>query len=333
MATIRVRDVSVPPGQKTFAAVKVGEWADGSAVSIPVSIVHGRDPGPIVAVAAGIHGDEVVGTEAVRRVTAELLNPATLRGAVVGVPIVNVPSYILNARTNVLEDYIGSNDASRQLWTAEPTGSLTERIACFLRDEVLPLCDVYIDLHSSAKGSTNYPRAIIAGEFAKMSPALRKTCDELGEACGYEYVFKPRASSWPGMYFPPSTAFEERLGKAHIVLETGHAPTIAGADVLVRGIRNILVHLKMIEGTIERYGPMTLVDRLVAIRGNRGGIWHPRHEIPHVTTEGEVLGHIADLADSVVEEIRAPVSGIAIKVATQGAVATGTRLYVLGIPY
>ena len=117
------------------------------------------------------------------------------------------------------------------------------------------------------------------------------------------------------------------------VLETGHAPTIVGSDVLVKGIDNILVYLKMIDGRLERYGTMTLIDRLVAVRGNRGGICHPRHEIPHVFAEGNCIGHIFDPAGNVVEEARAPLAGIAIKVATQRAVSTGTRLYALGIPY
>jgi predicted deacylase len=60
-----------------MAAIKVGEWADGSAVGVPVHIVNGREPGPVVAVTAAIHGDEVVGTDAVRRIISEL-DPARL---------------------------------------------------------------------------------------------------------------------------------------------------------------------------------------------------------------------------------------------------------------
>ena len=198
MAAIKLHDISAAEGEKVFGAIKVGGWADGSAVGVPVHIVNGREAGPVVAVTAAIHGDEVVGTDAVRRITSEL-DPARLRGAVVGIPIVNTPSFILNARTNVLEDYMGSNDASTILWTAQPNGSLSERIASLIREEIIPLSEVYIDLHSWARGSTNYQRAIIAGEFANMAPELRRGCDGLGEACGYEYVFKPRASRWSGM--------------------------------------------------------------------------------------------------------------------------------------
>jgi hypothetical protein len=53
--------------------------------------------------------------------------------------------------------------------------------------------------------------------------------------------------------FNRTAMFEEKYGKTHIVLETGHAPTIVGCDVLVKGIDNILVYLKMIDGRLERY--------------------------------------------------------------------------------
>jgi len=333
MATIKLRNVAALEGRKTFDAVKIGEWPDRSAINIPVSVVSGRRAGPVVLVMAGIHGDEVNGAEAIRRLTLEVLNPETLRGTVIGLPVVNIPSYIVNARANTLEENVGSNDASRLLSSAQPTGSLSERIACFVRDEAVPLAEYIIDLHASMKGSTNYPRAIVAGEGAKVSPELRAKIDRLEKSCGFEYIFKPRAMSWKGMYFAPSHLFEEKLGKAKIVLETGHAPEIGGADVLVQGITNILIELDMIDGEITRMGPSQLMERLVAVRANGGGIWHPKYGLKHAAKEGELLGHVRGLADEVVEEVRAPVSGIAIKVATQGAVATGQRLFVFGVPY
>jgi len=333
MPTIKLRNVTAPEGKKTFDAVKIGEWPDRSAITIPVNVVNGRAPGPVVLVMAGIHGDEVNGAEAIRQLTVELLKPDTLRGTVIGLPVVNVPSYIVNARANTLEENVGSNDASRLLANAQPTGSLSERIACFVRDEAAPLAEYVIDLHASMKGSTNYPRAIVAGEGAQVSPELRAKIDRLEKSCGYEYIFKPRAMSWKGMYFTPSHLFEEKLGKAKIVLETGHAPDLGGADVLLRGITNILVELEMIDGEIKRMGKSQLMERLVAVRSNGGGLWHPKYGLAHVAKEGDVLGHIKGFADEVVEEVRAPVSGVAIKVATQGAVATGQRLFVFGVPY
>ncbi len=333
VAAIKLRDITAAPGTKAFGKAAVGEWPDGSPVSIPVVIVNGRDPGPVVMVTAGVHGDEAVGTEAIRRIATDTLDPNTMRGTFIGLPAVNVPSFVLNARVNTLEDPFGWNDLAYLLPTAQKTGSLTERIACFVRDDVAPLCEYIIDLHSSAKGSTNYPRAIVAGDYVKLDAGLRRKIDRLAEACGYEYIFKPKASSWPGMYFAPFNLFEEKFGKAGIILETGHAPTIVGADILVRGMQNILVDLEVIKGKIERYGQTTFIDRLVAVRANRGGIWHPRFELPYRAKEGEVLGNVTDLGFTVLEEVRAPLAGVAIKVATSGAVATGTRLYVLGIPY
>jgi len=332
VGTLKLRDMEVTPGTKSFGGVTCGEWPDGSPVRVPVAVVNGKEPGPTVMVMAGVHGDEVVGTETVRKVAAEL-DPTKMRGTFIGLPAVNIVSYILNSRVNTLEDPFGWNDFWYLIPNAQRTGSLTERLACFVRDEVVPLCDYFIDLHSSAKGSTNYPRAIVAGDYVSLKPDVRKKVERLAQVCGFEYVFKPKGSTWAGMYFAPFNFIEETYGKAGIVLETGHAPTTEGVDILVIGVRNILVDVGIINGKVEDAVKPTYLERLVAVRANRGGIWHPKVWIPYVAKEGDVLGHVTGLTDTVVEEVRAPASGIAIKAATSAAVATGTRLFVLGIPY
>jgi predicted deacylase len=332
MTTIRVRDLEAAPGAKIYGGITCGEWADGSPIKVPLVIVNGRQPGPTLVAIGGMHGDEMVGTEAVRRIAAEL-DPARMRGAVIGVVAANVVAFLLGSRVNTLEDPGGWNDFEYVMQTAQPTGSLTERLGCLLRDEIVPQCQYYIDLHSSAKGSTNYPRAIVAGEFVPMAKDLREKIDRIAEACGFEYIFRPKLSSWPGMYFAPDFPLEERYGLAGICLETGHAPTFEGIDTMVKGVRNILIEVGILEGRMERDGAPTYIERLVAVRANRGGIWLPKVWIPHAARAGEQLGTITNLASEVVEDIRAPMAGVAIKVATSAAVATGTRVFVLGIPY
>lgn len=332
MTTIRIRELEAPAGTKVFGGVACGEWADGSPIKVPLAIVNGREPGPAVVAIGGMHGDEMVGTEAVRRIAAEL-QPARMRGAFIGVVAANIVAFLLGSRVNTLEDPGGWNDFEYVMQTAQPNGSLTERLGCLLRDEIVPQCQYYIDLHSSAKGSTNYPRAIVAGEFVPLAKELRQKIDRIAEACGFEYIFRPKVASWPGMYFSPDFPLEERYGLAGICLETGHAPTLEGIETVVKGVRNILIEVGVLEGAVERNGAPTYIERLVAVRANRGGIWHPKVWIPHPTRAGEVLGTITNLGNEVVEEIRAPLAGVAIKVATSVAVATGTRVFVLGIPY
>ncbi len=332
MEAVRVRGVKAEPGSKVFGEVVIGELADGSPVRVPLIIVNGAQAGPSLLVTACLHGDEVVGTEAVRKVAASL-DPGALRGRFIGLPVINVPAYIINARVNLLEDPIGYNDLSRSIPTAQPNGSLTERIAAFVRDEVYPLADTVIDIHSSAKGSVNYARAIVAGEYVKVSAELRQRIDRLAAACGFEYILRPRASQWPGMYFAPRSFLEESLGKASIVLETGYAPTITDVESIVRGIKGIMGDLGMTAAEPRGAVSQTLLDRVLAVRANRGGLWHALIGLGARVKKGELLGTVNGPDDAVVEEVRAPEAGVVIKVGTTAMVATGTRLCVLGVPY
>lgn len=331
MAVIGVRDIQAAPGEKVYGQVMVGEWSDGSAISVPIAIANGAREGTTVLLIGCMHGDEVVGTEAIRRVVGDL-DPATLSGAVVAVFAANVPAYVMGTRVNGLEDPAGSNDLKRVLRTAQPEGSLTDRIACLVRDELVPLCEYYVDLHSSARGSVNHPRAIVAGDTLDADPELRGRLDLLADACDFEYVFRATAGRWKGMYFAPTYPLEEDQGKAGIVLETGYAPSMEGVDLLVSGMAKILARVGILPGESTRTVPMTLMSRLVATRANHGGMWHPVVGIPEKVDRGQLLGRIVNLRGETVEEVFAPVAGVVIKVTTTANIWTGVRTHVIAVP-
>jgi predicted deacylase len=332
VGAISIRDISAAEGEKMYGRIQVGEWSDGSGIGIPIAIANGAKPGPVVLVLASMHGDEMVGTEAARRLLSEL-DPVSMSGSVIACFAVNIPAFLLGTRVNGLEDPAGSNDLKRVLHTAQSGGSLTERIACFVRDELIPHCEYYIDLHSSARGSTNSPRAIVAGDTAKVDEDVRAKLDLLADACDFEYVFRAQAGQWKGMYFAPNYPIEENYGKAGIVLETGHAPSMEGVDVLIDGMRSILTKLEIVAGTFSRSVPIRLISRLVAVRANRGGMWLPEATIGDEIKEGDLLGRIVSFENDTLEEITAPVGGVCIKVATNATISTGVRAHVIAVPY
>lgn len=332
MAAIRIRDIEAKPGDKTLGRVRVGEWGDGSAIDMPVAIVNGRNPGPVFLALACLHGDEMVGTHAVSRVISDL-DPDNLSGAVIGVLAANTPAFILGTRVNHLEHPAGSNDLKRIFDTAKEGGSLSERIASLVRDEIVPHCEYYADMHSSAIGSVNYPRAIVAGDYIDAPQEIHEKLNVLADACNFEYVFKPSGAAWEGMYFRPSFPLEEKYHKAGIVLETGYAPTAEGVEELAMSLRMILARLGLKQGDHERTVPLTLLERLVAVRANYGGLWHPAVGIGEKVNQHDLLGTISDLFGETVEETFAPSAGVVIKVASSATVSTGVRTHVLGVPY
>ncbi len=60
--------ISAAPGTLGKGFIKVGEFSDNSPVNMPVMILNGASEGPTLLIMSSVHGNEVVGTEAIKRV-------------------------------------------------------------------------------------------------------------------------------------------------------------------------------------------------------------------------------------------------------------------------
>src|SRR4051794_3390458 len=72
-------------GQKATGTIEVPAGND-SALSIPVAVVNGVKPGPVLALAAGSHGTEYTSIIALEKLIG-MLNPAEISGTVIIVPL------------------------------------------------------------------------------------------------------------------------------------------------------------------------------------------------------------------------------------------------------
>ncbi|HHQ13712.1 MAG TPA: succinylglutamate desuccinylase, partial [Chromatiales bacterium] len=95
--TLTVLGTPVPPGSSTRLTWAASQVFEGVSTATPVLVVNGREPGPVLCLTAAIHGDELNGIEMVRRVLHEL-EPEKLKGAVIGIPIVNLQGFRRGSR-------------------------------------------------------------------------------------------------------------------------------------------------------------------------------------------------------------------------------------------
>ncbi len=324
--------ISAKPGTLGKGFIKVGEFCDNSPVNMAVMVLNGSGEGPTVLMVSAIHGNEVVGTEAIKRVMTSL-DPKKVNGTIIGIPVVNIPAYLQNSRVNLMESPAGDNDLSGMIKKEPGTqGPQSQSIANVLHEKIYPRVEYVIDLHSSAPGSYNYPRAIIVGDHFDIPKPLRDKCNALGVACNFEIVFKPARPSWTGMYFTPGAMFETRYGIPEITLETGAAPSTQDIESILYGIDNLLKHLKVIPGEPGRNNKQIFIDRLVAFRAQHGGMFRLITKLGDRVKKGDVIGEVTNLFNEVVETIRATEEGIVIKVATSALIETGVRAAVIGTP-
>jgi Predicted deacylase len=71
-----VGTASAAPGQKANGYLEVPAGAD-TGTNIPVVVVNGANPGPVLALVTGAHGTEYVSIIAVEKLIADL-DPATI---------------------------------------------------------------------------------------------------------------------------------------------------------------------------------------------------------------------------------------------------------------
>jgi predicted deacylase len=88
----RVGTAEVRAGEVTRGRLPLIEYADGSDVEAPVIVIAGRQRGPVAWLIACGHGDEFGGALALQRV-AKALDPATLSGLVILIPVANSPAF------------------------------------------------------------------------------------------------------------------------------------------------------------------------------------------------------------------------------------------------
>lgn len=153
---IHLRDwhpTQLGPGTHHFR-VDINQQADDIAIAWHACVVRGRADGPVFLVTAGVHGDEYEGMAGIRGFIADL-DPATLRGTVIAIPVIHEAAYEAASRNSPIDDM---NLA--RTFPGRADGTPTERIAHALRHHLLPLAGFYCDLHA---GGTHYEIVPLTG--------------------------------------------------------------------------------------------------------------------------------------------------------------------------
>jgi predicted deacylase len=109
------------------------------------------EPGPVLLLMGGLHGDEINGIEIVRRII-ENGHHIPQRGTVICIPIINIYGFI-NFSRNVPD----GKDVNRS-FPGNKNGSLASRIAYYLMQDIIPKIDYGIDYHTGGADRDNYPQ-------------------------------------------------------------------------------------------------------------------------------------------------------------------------------
>lgn len=141
----------VAPGEQKLIDIPVAHLSNHVPIMLPVHVVHGKAPGPTAFVCAALHGNELTGVEAIRRImrTPEL---EELSGTLLCVPVVNGYGFIAHSR------YMPDRRDLNRLFPGSPRGSLGAQLAHIFMTEVVDCSDFGFDLHTAAVHRHNLPQ-------------------------------------------------------------------------------------------------------------------------------------------------------------------------------
>jgi predicted deacylase len=297
----------IPPGRRARIELPFAKVPTGSEEALPVAVINGRSPGPHVWLSAAIHGDEVNGVEVVRRVLSQL-DARALRGAVIGVPIVNPLGFIIESR------YLPDRRDLNRAFPGSPRGSTASRLAHLFMKEVVSQCSVGIDLHTASNHRTNLPQ--IRADTDHL-PTMR-----LARAFGAPFTIHARVRD--GSLRQAAT----ELGATVLVYEAGQ--TLRFEDEAIEtgvvGVLRTLRSLRMIDARLPRARPTKVIRRTRWVRARRGGLAEIKVRLGDRVDAGSVVATISDAFSTRPTRVISPSSGFVIARTLRPLVNSGDAL-------
>lgn len=311
-----IGNVRVRAGSAKEVELPITRLVTGGDVSLPVRVVHGREPGPTVWVNAAIHGDEVMGVEVIRQAVATL-SARTLRGTLVAVPVVNVLGFMTGDR------YLPDRRDLNRSFPGSARGSLASRIAHLFMTEVVSKCDVGIDLHTASDRRTNLPQ--IRADLD--DPRTRA----LAEAFGAPVMLHARLRDGSLRQAARDRDATVLLYEAGEALRFEEEPIAVG----VQGVRRVLAALDMIDPLPPdpEDSPVPVEARGSAwVRARGTGILHLEVHLGDHVEEGQRLGGLSDTFGRRVRLVHADRAGIVIGLTRAPLVNAGDALVHIATP-
>jgi predicted deacylase len=277
-----------PPGEKGSHRLIAATTPMGLPLEVPLVVMRGGTGGPTLGLLSGVHGDEGLSVLALARF-CDGFDPAELKGTILAVPVANPPAFENRTRNNAWDQ----GDLVR-LWPGKRDGTITERLAAAIFDEVIRRSDFVLDLHSGTP-LLHESWALYAnprGPVPEISQEVAETSRGMALAFGVDQIL--RAHPWY-----TTVAAAGSAGVPTIVVEVGGGPDLhlrhdRYLEVMTRGITNVLKHAGMLSGPLEHDFEIVreydIAEEFLAVGGS--GLWHRTVGPGDIVAAGTLMGSL-----------------------------------------
>jgi hypothetical protein len=294
--SVIIAGTEVKSGTQVTVPIPVPKLYTNTEMAMPVHVIHGRKAGPRLFVCGAIHGDEIIGTEIIRRLI-KLKRVKNLRGTLIAVPVVNVYAFEQHSR------YSPDRRDMNRFFPGSKKGSLTSQLCNTFMSEVVRNSQFGIDLHAGSNHRANFPQIRV--------DVNNPEAMSLAKAFRVPVVIK--ATMRDGSL--RKTAANE--GIPTILYEAGGALRFDEEAIRagIRGILSVMTSIEMLRATpkqIKQQSDPMIADSTSWLRAPVSGILQMETPLGARVVKNARIGFIADPFGNKEEIIYSPISGMVI---------------------
>lgn len=285
----------------------------GSPICVPVMVARGKKDFPILGLTAAVHGNELNGIPVIQRLFNEI-DVKELKGTIVGIPVVNIPSFTRKKRR--FNDGVDLN----HIMPGKIDGNVSQVYVHRFIERIVKHFDYLLDLHTASFGRINsyYIRADMKHPITRKLALLQNA----------QII----------VHNPPSDGTlrgtAESMDIPAITLEVGNPNTFQKKLIRsgVEGIHNVLSYLEMTEDEIEKPEKEAVIcKRSYWIYTDTGGLLTIPVNLTDHVKKGELIASLRDVFGNLSREYFAPEDGIVIGKSVSPVNQSGGRILHLGV--
>jgi predicted deacylase len=323
-ATFAVGTARATRGHTATGFLEVPAGVD-AATSIPVAVVHGVRPGPVLAIVSGAHGTEYASIIAVEKLMGAL-DAGQLSGTVILVPLVNRASF----DQKVVHVNPVDGKSMNRFYPGKADGTQTERASYLITQQVVEPSDHLIDLHGGDLDESLRP-------YSYWTKTGREDQDRISREMVLAFGLDRIIVSTDRPKDPSASRYLENTAttrlKPSITAEAGHAGTVEAADVeaLVRGSLSVMRYLRMLPGAPDSVAKPIWITSVATVNSDQAGIFYPLVERGAAVAKDAPLGYVTDFFGQKIFEARAPVAGEVLYICSVPSMTKGGTIANIGV--
>lgn len=311
-APLIISGKQILPGQEVKINVNIARLPSHSPIDLHITVARSEVDGPTLLLSGGMHGDEINGTEIVRRIIEKDQHIPKV-GTVICIPIINMFGFIHFSR------YVPDGKDVNRSFPGNKNGSLAARVAYYLTKEIIPKIDVGLDFHTGGADRTNYPQI----RCVMKEPRNKQIADIFQPSFILNSPFRPKSMR--------QTA--AKMGKQILVYEGGESARFDEFAIQqgINGALRVMKHLGMRERAPEAPHVTKVINNSSWIRAKTSGVFLTSVPYGAEVERNQIIGHISDPFGGSKIKIKSPVSGYVIGLNNNPIVHQGDALMHLGV--